>query len=194
MKTEGIRIGALGAGGFGLFALQQFVQIPGVELVAMAATHSEAAFAMTQRFGIPDLQDVDTLLAYNDINLIYIATPPFLHHPLAMRALQAGKHVICEKPLALDVRQADEMIHLAHEKHLLLVANLMQRYNPLYDQVQRLVESKTLGEFLHGYLENYANDEALGPNHWFWDPAKSGGVFVEHGVHFFDMFSGWLGP
>ena len=51
MKTEGIRIGALGAGGFGLFALQQFTQIPGVELVGMAATHREAAFAMIQRFG-----------------------------------------------------------------------------------------------------------------------------------------------
>src|SRR5437899_8457339 len=123
MKTEAIRIGALGAGGFGLFALQQFTQIPGVELVGMAATHREAAFAMSQRFGIPDLQEVDTLLARDDINLVYISTPPFLHHPQAMKALRAGKHVICEKPFALDLRQADEMIGLAREKHLLVLAN-----------------------------------------------------------------------
>ena len=51
-----------------------------------------------------------------DRHLVYIATPPFLHHPQAMKALQTGKHVICEKPLALDVRQADEMIALAEEK------------------------------------------------------------------------------
>src|SRR5262245_14458460 len=95
MKTESIRIGALGAGGFGLFALQQFTQIPGVELAGMAATHREAAFAMTQRFGVPDIQDEDALLARDDINLVYIATPPFLHHAQAIKALRAGKHVIC---------------------------------------------------------------------------------------------------
>src|SRR5882672_7953220 len=138
MNTEAIRIGALGAGGFGLYALQQFTQIPGVELVGMAATHREAAFAMAQRFGVPDIQDPDKLLARDDINLIYIATPPFLHHPQAIKALKAGKHVICEKPFALDLRQADEMIAVAQKKHLLVIANLMQRYNPLFDIVRRI--------------------------------------------------------
>jgi predicted dehydrogenase len=194
MKGEGIRIGAVGAGGFGLFALQQFTQVPGVELAGMAATHREAAFAMSQRFGIPGVEDLEALLARDDINLVYISTPPFLHHPQAMLALGAGKHVICEKPLAMTQAQADEIISLAREKHLLVVANLMQRYNPLYEIIERLIESKALGEFLHGYFENYANDEGLGPDHWFWDRSKSGGIFVEHGVHFFDMFAGWLGP
>jgi predicted dehydrogenase len=148
---------------------------------------------MAQRFGISDIEDLDAMLAREDINLVYIATPPFLHHPQAMKALQAGKHVICEKPLAMDLRQADEMIALARQKHLLILANLMQRYNPLFETIQRLVESKVLGEFLHGFFENYANDEGLGPDHWFWDRSKSGGIFIEHGVHFFDMFAGWLG-
>src|SRR5881275_14280 len=101
MKTESIRIGALGAGGFGMFALQQFTQIPGVELVAIGATHRKAAFAMAQRFDIPDLGDAPAVLERKDINLVYISTPPFLHYPQAMAALKAGKHVICEKPLAL---------------------------------------------------------------------------------------------
>src|ERR1051326_2811822 len=192
-KPDSIRIVALGAGGFGLFALQQFTQLPGVQLVAMGATHREAALAMTQRFGIPAPMDIDELLARDDINLVYIATPPFLHHAQAMKALRAGKHVICEKPLATDLKQADEMISLAQKNNLLVIANLMQRYNRLFDIVRRLVESKVLGEFLHGFFENYASDEGLGMEHWFWDPAKSGGIFIEHGVHFFDMFAGWLG-
>ena len=50
-----------------------------------------------------------------------------------------------------------------------------------------------LGKFLHGYFENYASDEFLNPSHWFWDDTKSGGIFIEHGVHFFDLFAGWLG-
>jgi predicted dehydrogenase len=47
---------------------------------------------------------------------------------------------------------------------------------------------------LHGTFENYASDENLGPVHWFWDRSRSGGIFIEHGVHFFDLFAGWLGP
>ena len=75
MKGGAIRIGAVGAGGFGLFALQHFTQIPGVELVAMAETHREAAFAMAQRFGIPDIQTFGALVAREDIDLVYISTP-----------------------------------------------------------------------------------------------------------------------
>src|SRR4051812_14205651 len=134
------------------------------------------------------------MLARDDINLVYIATPPFLHHPQAMEALRAGKHVICEKPLAMTVAQADEMIALAQERDTLLVANLMQRYNPTSDAVGRLIEGKVLGEPLHGSFENYASDENLGPGHWFWDRSKSGGIFIEHSVHFFDLLAGWLGP
>src|SRR6266481_8270239 len=59
--------------------------------------------------------------------------------------------------------------------------------------VQQLVEKRPLEELLRGYFENYASDENLPAQHWFWDREKSGGIFIEHGVHFFDMFSGWLG-
>ena len=193
MKTDTLRIGAVGAGGFGLFALQQFLQFPGVELVAMAGTHREAALAMARRFGVPDVVEVDALLANPDVDLVYIATPPFLHHPQARAALQAGKHVICEKPLALTLAQADELLALAHAGDRLCIANLMQRYNPVFDAVRGLIESRALGDCLHGWFENYASDEGLGAEHWFWDREKSGGIFIEHGVHFFDLFAGWLG-
>src|SRR5436190_13234683 len=193
MKTGVVRIGVVGAGGFGLMALQHFTQLPQVQLVGMAGTHREAAFAAARRFGVPDIEDIDRLLARDDVDLIYIATPPFLHHPQAFKALKAGKHVISEKPLAVTVEQADELISVARQKGLLVIANLMQRYNSLFWTVKQLIETKVLGEFLHGYFENYASDEGLAPEHWFWDPTKSGGIFIEHGVHFFDMFSGWLG-
>ncbi len=193
MTVAPLRIGAIGAGGFGLFALQQFLQAPGVSLTAIAGTHREAALAMARRFGVPDLVEVDALLASPDVDLVYIATPPFLHFPQARAALEAGKHVICEKPLALTLAQADELLALAQARDLLCVANLMQRYNRLFESARGLVESGALGACLHGWFENYASDEGLRPDHWFWDPAKSGGIFIEHGVHFFDLFAGWLG-
>ena len=193
MTTAPLRLGVIGCGGFGWFALQQFAQTPGVQLAAIAGTHRPAADLAVRRFGIPNLGEVERLVGDPQIDVIYIATPPFLHHSQAMLALRAGKHVVCEKPLALNLAQADEMLALARAKDRLLVTNLMQRYNPVFQQVRELVASKVLGEVLHGYFENYASDEDLAPDHWFWDREKSGGIFIEHGVHFFDLFAGWLG-
>jgi predicted dehydrogenase len=193
MNQGEIRLGVIGCGGFGLYALQQFAQVPGVKLAGMAGTHRQAAYAAARRFGIPDVEDIDRLLARDDVDLIYIATPPFLHHPQAIAALESGKHVICEKPLAMTVAEADSMIATARRHGRLLIANLMQRYNPVYEIVERLIRMSALGELVHGYFENYASDENLPSEHWFWDRTKSGGIFVEHGVHFFDLFSGWLG-
>jgi predicted dehydrogenase len=93
----------------------------------------------------------------------------------------------------LEVSEAEALAQLASTNDLLYVVNLMQRYNPLFDIVKTIVDDRLLGDFRHGFFENYASNEFLGPGHWFWDPAKSGGIFIEHGVHFFDLFAGWLG-
>ncbi len=193
VRSEKYRIGVIGCGGFGLYALQHFAQHPRLELAAMAGTHRDAAYAVSRRFGIPEPMEVDELCAVEDIQIVYIATPPFLHYDQAMTALNAGKHVICEKPLAMTMSQGEEMVAAARDRHLLLVANLMQRYNHVFAAVRALIKSRVLGEPLHGYFENYASDEGLPLDHWFWDREKSGGIFIEHGVHFFDMFAGWLG-
>lgn len=186
-------IGVIGMGGFGLFAVQQFLQIPHTKLVAIAGSKREEAIVTAKRFGAEQLGSLDELVNHPDVDLVYIATPPFLHYEQAMLALNAGKHVICEKPLAMNPEQGREMIETARQKGLLMVTNLMQRYNPMFARIKHLIDKKLLGEFLHGYFENYAGDEGLLPEHWFWDRTKSGGIFIEHGVHFFDMFAGWLG-
>jgi predicted dehydrogenase len=193
MEDGDIGLGVIGFGGFAQFAVQQFVQVPGVRLVGMTGTHREAAILASRRFGVPLVEGMDEFLANPDLDLVYIATPPFLHHPQSLAALRAGKHVICEKPLALDSAQADELLAAAEERDLLIAVNLMQRYNPLFDVVKQIIDERLLGEPLHGSFENYAVDETLPPQHWFWDRSKSGGIFIEHGVHFFDLFAGWLG-
>jgi predicted dehydrogenase len=189
-----IGLGVIGCGGFGLFALQQFLQVPGVTLVGMSGTHRPASAAAAARFGVENVDDLGAFLANDALDLVYIATPPFLHAAQAAAALEAGKHVIVEKPLALTVDQADAMIATARKHDRLVIANLMQRYNPLFGAVGRLIRSGVLGDVLRGSFENYASDENLPAGHWFWDRGKSGGIFVEHGVHFFDLFAGWLGP
>ncbi|GAB4015604.1 hypothetical protein GCM10028773_06180 [Spirosoma koreense] len=192
-ENHKIGLGVIGMGGFGLFAVQQFLQIPNTKLVAIAGSKREEALTTARRFGADQLDSIEALVNHPDVDVIYIATPPFMHYEQAMLALNAGKHVICEKPLAMNLEQGQEMIETARRKGLLMVTNLMQRYNPMFARIKHLIDKKLLGEFLHGYFENYAGDEGLLPQHWFWDRSKSGGIFIEHGVHFFDMFEGWLG-
>jgi len=197
-SAQQLGLGVIGMGGSGLFAVQQFLQVgfPNglhAKLVAIAGSKREEAVTVAKRFGAEQVGSLEELVNHPDVDIVYIATPPFLHYEQAMLALNAGKHVICEKPLAMNPEQGQEMIDTARQKGLLMVTNLMQRYNPMFARIKHLIDKKLLGEFLHGYFENYAGDEGLSPEHWFWDRSKSGGIFIEHGVHFFDMFAGWLG-
>lgn len=189
MGTPELHIGVVGAGGFAKFAVTAFLRVPGVKVVAVTDIDPAAA----QAFNITIYKDLEDLLTNASVQLIYIATPPYLHFAQSRMALLAGKHVICEKPAALAVSEAEALAQLASTNDLLYVVNLMQRYNPLFDIVKTIVDDRQLGDFRHGFFENYASNEFLGPGHWFWDPAKSGGIFIEHGVHFFDLFAGWLG-
>jgi predicted dehydrogenase len=188
-----LNIGVIGAGGFADFAIKSFSKIKGVNIIAVTDVNASAAGKMANETNAIVYNDINTLLQDERINLVYIATPPFLHYQQSKLALLAGKHVICEKPAALKLAEAEELAAIAISKQLLYVVNLMQRYNPLYAAVKQIIQEKIIGNFLHGFFENYASDENLSAVHWFWDEAKSGGIFIEHGVHFFDMFSGWLG-
>src|SRR5579863_8402362 len=189
MGTQELHLGVVGAGGFAKFAVTAFLRVPGVKVVAITDIDPAAA----KPFNTTIYADLEDLLTNSSAQLIYIATPPYLHYAQSHLALSAGRHVICEKPAALTVSEAETLVGLAKANNLLYVVNLMQRYNPLFDIVKAIVDDRQLGDFRHGFFENYASDEFLGPGHWFWDPAKSGGIFIEHGVHFFDLFAGWLG-
>ena len=192
MKSE-LNIGIIGAGGFAAFASKAFLQIPGIKITAITDINTSVAEAMAKELNAEVFVDIDSFLENRDVDLVYIATPPCLHYQQSKKALLAGKHVICEKPAALKTSEAEELQILANSLKLLYVVNLMQRYNPLYNIVKTIVKEKMMGNFLHGFFENYASDENLDHKHWFWNKLKSGGIFIEHGVHFFDMFSGWLG-
>lgn len=189
-----LTIGIIGAGGFAAFAAKAFIKIDGIRIKAITDVNMSFAHQVASEVDALVYPGYEEMLADTDIDLIYIATPPFLHYTQSKQALLAGKHVICEKPAALKTVEAEELAAYARTKGLLYTVNLMQRYNPLYATVKTIIDEKWLGDFVHGFFENYASDEKLVPSHWFWDRRQSGGIFIEHGVHFFDMFEGWFGP
>ena len=186
--------GLIGCGGFGTFCLEQYRAMPELRCVAVADLDPGLARATATRFGLAACASPEALLARDDIDLVHIATPPFTHRALSLAALEAGKHVLCEKPLATTLADAREMVAASRDRGRLLAVNLIMRYNPLCEIVRAIVHLGLLGEPLHAHFVNDASDETLPPAHWFWDRARSGGIFVEHGVHFFDLFEWWFGP
>ena len=189
---QAIRVGLVGCGAFARFSMAQYRQLAGVTIGAVADIDPAAARRAAAELHA-DVLAPEALFAAPDIDLVYIATPPALHHPQAAAALRAGKHVLAEKPLATTLDAAEDLESLAARRGLVCVANLVERYNPLALAVHRIIESRILGGLIHGLFINEAADEGLGPGHWFWDRSVSGGIFVEHGVHFFDLVASWLG-
>jgi predicted dehydrogenase len=133
----------------------------------------------------------ERLLADQRVSVVAIATPPAGHARLALAALRSGRHVFCEKPLATRLEDATEVLAEARATGApRLTVDYPLRRNPLYALVGRLQQA-VLGPPRQFALENLASDERLDAGHWFWDREVSGGIAVEHGVHFFDV-AAWL--
>ena len=187
-----IRVGLVGCGAFARFSMARYRQLPGVAIQAVADVDPAAARRAADDLHA-DVRGPEALLVAPDIDLVYIATPPALHHAQAAAALRAGKHALVEKPLATTLADAEDLESLAARGGLVCVANLVERYAPLAHLVGRILESRILGGLIHGLFLNEAADEGLARGHWFWNRGMSGGIFVEHGVHFFDLVASWLG-
>ena len=187
-----LRVGLVGCGAFARFSMARYRQLPGVAIQAVADIDPAAAQRAAAELEAGVLA-ADALLAAPDVDLVYIATPPAMHFRQARIALEAGKHVLVEKPLATTLNDAETLAVIAQREGRCCVANLVERYNPLADAVRDVIRSRLLGDLLHGLFINEAADEGLSRQHWFWDRGVSGGIFVEHGVHFFDLVAYWLG-
>lgn len=181
MQAPALRWGILGSG----WIAAQFVasvQAHTRQIVAAVGARSHAsARDFAGRFGIPAAHgSYDDLVADPGIDVIYVATPHNLHHAHAMLALNAGKHVLVEKPAALNHAQAAEMAALARSKGLLLAEALWTYFLPKFDIVQQLLEDGALGEIRSVYSEY---GEYLPPEHRLFDPKLAGGPLLDLGTY-----------
>lgn len=178
-------LGVVGAGRFGRFLVEATASLPAVRLAAVADIRPEAARDLAGRHGARATGSWQDLLSDPAVDAVVVTTPPACHATTARQALEAGKHVFCEKPLTLDEAEARELVATVGRTGRVLVVDHVLRYNPLLRALDRL-RGPLLGPVQRFCFENDASDEDLHPDHWFWDEATSGGIFVEHGVHFFD--------
>ena len=187
-------LGLIGCGAFGRFCLDVYSGMDGVRAAGVADVCKDAADDAAKTFGVPGFGDPGELIAQDNVDIVHIATPPSTHHDLAMQAIKAGKNVLCEKPLAMNLAQADEVLAAARGNGKISPVNFVLRYNAVTKTVKAVIDSGVLGNVLSARLTNCAADSKLNPDHWFWDKNISGGIFIEHGVHFFDLYRYLLGP
>jgi predicted dehydrogenase len=175
----------VGAGRFATFIADASGDLPGLTWRAVADPDRAAADALAQRLGAVPVPGWRELLDDPEVDAIVVATPPATHAEITQAALVAGKHVFCEIPLAMTAAEARDLAELAERQARVLLVDHVLRYNGLLRALQSL-RAGLLGPLQRFCFENDAADEDLGPDHWFWDTSRSGGIFVEHGVHFFD--------
>lgn len=179
-------LGLVGAGAFGEFCLEAYTSMDEVKVVALADIDTQRAHAIAPRYAIVYTEYKD-LLANPNVQIVAINTPPHLHASMIHQAATMGKHIYVEKPLAISIDEAKLAIQAVNDSNVYLGINYILRHHPLHKIAAQIILARVLGKFQHWSLENFATDEALHPDHWFWDKDMSGGIHIEHGVHFFDL-------
>jgi predicted dehydrogenase len=175
-------IGIIGYGGFGELLRKSWDVMNSVEIVAVCDSDPVRAPVDLKFY-----QQIGPLLADPDVDIVSIATPPNSHLDIALMSLEAGKHTLIEKPLALSEEDALKIKMTAESTQRVASVDFMLRYNRIVEMVGDIIKAEVLGKLRRIDLRNYAMLDQTPESHWFWKPSISGRILLEHGVHFFDL-------
>lgn len=194
MKT--IHVGLIGSGFVSEIHAQSLAQVAGAKLLAAASPTRAHVEAFARRFEIPHAHtDYRKLLEMPEIDMVVIGTPNDTHAQIAIAAAQAGKHVVCEKPLCLSLAEADAMVEACRKGGVKLMYAEELCFTPKYVRLKELADSGALGEV---YLVKQSEKHDGPHSDWFWDVRRSGGgVTMDMGCHafcFFLWFYDWARP
>lgn len=189
--SDRIRTAVIGTGFMGRTHLEALRRVEHVDVVEVAATSPDKARAAAAGYNVLNATgDWHDVIADPSIDAVHITTPNDLHFAIARAAFQAGKHVLCEKPLAMTVAQARELVELQAARKLRGAVNHNLRCYPMVQQIRSMREAGELGEILV-VQGTYSQDWMLYETDWNWrvDPATGGvsRVMADIGSHFFDM-------
>jgi predicted dehydrogenase len=166
-------------------------RLAGAEVVGVAASTPERAREAAERLRVPRAFDSPEQLATADgIDVVHICTPNHLHAPLAEAALRAGKHVVCEKPLAITAAEAEHLLDVAAAAGRVATVPFVYRYNPVVFEARARVAAGAVGglRVVHGgYLQEWLSTPE--DDNWRVDPATSGAsrAFADIGSHWCDL-------
>jgi len=196
MASSNRRIGIIGIG-FGMQAYVPGFASEGWEVAALCSRHADRARKAADEAGIRDIHtDPLELIGRDDISAVGIATPPGTHCALSIAALDAGKHVMCEKPFALDAGQAAAMTHAAARSGRTAMVGHEFRHAPQRQYINALLDDNYIGRFqlctIELFLDRYVTREPRAVT-WQAFRAEGGGVLGALGSHYIDGLRHWFG-
>src|SRR5258708_27861698 len=185
-----IKTGLIGAGFVGPHHIEAVRRLGFVDVVAIASSNQKSADAKAARLNIPRAYgNYEALLDDPEIEVIHNCTPNDLHFPVTMAAIARGKHVIADKPLALNPSEARQMLEAAQQKGIVHAVTFNYRYNALMQQARAMVNRGDIGDvhFIHG---QYLQDWLLKPTDYNWRLEKQDGearAVADIGSHWCDL-------
>jgi len=193
-----MKVGIIGASFARAAYLPALRHTPGAEVVALASARMESARRAASEFEVPHAyDDWEAMLATHELDLVCIATPTVLHEAQTLRAIEAGAHVLCEKPTAMDGREAARMLEAAEAAGRIHMIDHELRFNPNRMRIAELISDGALGEIRHVNISNIGStwsDPASRPKGDWWSLAEQGGGRLgANGSHQADLLRWWLG-
>ena len=189
-SSEELTVGLLGAGLIAGVHAHAYRASPGVRLVAVADPVPGKADRIADQYGAKVVPDLRSLLELG-VDVVDVCTPPTVHADATVTALAAGRHVICEKPVARTMADARRVVAAARRARGLLTIGHVSRYEPDHRTARELAAAGEIGDVR---LVKHSTTSAL-PDWteagWLTDPTTSGGVLVDQGVHSFD-YARWV--
>lgn len=190
------KIGIIGVG-FGAQVHVPGFRSEGWEVAAICSRNAEKAQKAAAEAGIDGVYtDPMNVIRRDDLTAVSIITPPGVHCALAVAALQAGKHVLCEKPFALDAKQAREMVDVAEKSRRTAMITHEFRYTPQRAYIKQLLDEGYIGKFqlctIELFLDRYVSAEPR-PLTWMAYKADGGGLLGALGSHYIDGLRYWFG-
>ncbi len=186
-----VGIAMIGYGAIGQEHATAIQQVNGLHLVGVCDRNPARVAEATRLFeGIKTFDSVQAVLDDPVVDLAIISTPPNLHASMALQLLEAGKHVVVEKPFCLTTREADAMIDKAAALNRTLSVYQCRRWDPDYLAIKALVDSDQIGEVFH--LETFIGTFSHPCDYWHSHEPVSGGVFYDWGSHYLDWILGLM--
>jgi len=193
VNEQPVRFGLVGFGLFGAHHANAVEACDDTKLTAVAlprATSREAAHKAQPDVAI--CSHYNELVIRDDVDVVSVVAPNKLHYEIAKASLDAGKHVLLEKPMALEVGHCDELVELAQSKGLVLAVGHELRLSSLWSGAKKLIDEGVIGDPLHVLIELSRFPYRQGSEGWRYDIDRVGSWILEEPIHFFDLARWYL--
>ncbi|WP_018212292.1 Gfo/Idh/MocA family protein [Desulfitobacterium hafniense] len=191
-----MRFAIIGCGRIAPKHAESIVALAEAELVAVCDIVPERAQAFADKYGAKPYTSYEEMLAKEEIDVVTIATESDLHAPIGITCAQAGKHVMVEKPMAMTLASADELIRTCHEEGVKLSVIHQNRYNKSIKLMRQALEEGRFGKLTHGQatVRWNRNDAYYAQAPWRGTKLQDGGVLMNQSIHNIDLLQWTLGP